>query len=181
MKILVTYRSKTDFTMRYAEMIAKRLNADLADFRLVYADWMSEYDVIVYGGGLYAGMINGYKKAKEMFADSTAKKFVLFATGGTPNEDTAKIDEVWKLNLGDEQQTIPHFYMQAGLCYEKMSFFNRLIMKMMSGILSRNQNTDAPSGEVANTLKHSYDISSPEYAQPLVKYLLEEAQKQSEE
>ena len=181
MKILVTYLSKTEFTQRYAEIIAKRLNADLADLRLVYADWMSEYDVIVYGGGLYAGMINGYKKAKEMFSESTAKKFVLFATGGTPNNDTAKIDEVWKMNLGDEQQSIPHFYMQAGLCYEKMSFFNRLIMKMMSGILSKNQNTDAPAGEVANTLKHSYDISSPEYAQPLVQYLLEEAKKQSEE
>ena len=181
MKILVTYKSKTDFTKRYAEVIAKGVNADLAEFKEVSAEMMSGYDVIVYGGGLYAGMINGYKKAKEMFAQSTTEKFVLFATGGTPNEDTAKIDEVWKLNLGDEQQTIPHFYMQAGLCYEKMSFFNRLIMKMMSGILSKNQNTDAPADEVANTLKHSYDISSPEYAEPLVQYLQEEAQKQSEE
>ena len=181
MKILVTYKSKTDFTKRYAEIIAADASADLADFKEVTAEKMSEYDVVVYGGGLYAGMINGYKKAKEEFSKSTAKKFVLFATGGTPNNDTAKIDEVWKMNLGDEQQSIPYFYMQAGLCYEKMSFFSRLIMKMMSGILSKNQNTDAPAGEVANTLKHSYDISSPEYAEPLVQYLLEEAKKQSEE
>ena len=176
MKILVTYKSKTDFTKRYAEMIAQEVNADLADFKAVTVEKMSEYDVVVYGGGLYAGMINGYKKAKEEFSKSTAKKFVLFATGGTPNVDTAKIDEVWKMNLGDEQQSIPHFYMQAGLCYEKMSFVSRMIMKMMSGILSKNQNTDAPAEEVANTLKNSYDISSPEYVAPLIKYLSDEAQ-----
>ncbi len=176
MKILVSYKSKTDFTKRYAEIIAKEVAGDLVDFKGVTVEKMSQYDVIVYGGGLYAGMINGYKKAKEMFAESTAKKFVLFATGGTPNEDTAKIDEVWKFNLADEQQSVPHFYMQAGLCYEKMSFFSRLIMKMMSGILSKNQNTDAPAEEVANTLKNSYDISSPEYAAPLIRYLLDEAQ-----
>ena len=55
-----------------------------------------------------------------------------------------------------------------------------MIMKMMSGILSKNQNTDAPAEEVANTLKNSYDISSPEYAEPLIKYLLEEAQETKE-
>ncbi len=176
MKILVTYKSKTDFTKRYAEIIAKEVEGDLIEFKEVTAEKMSGYDVVVYGGGLYAGMINGYKKAKEMFAKSTAKQFVLFATGGTPNEDTAKIDEVWKFNLADEQQSVPHFYMQAGLCYEKMSFVSRMIMKMMSGMLSKNQNTDAPAEEVANTLKNSYDISSPEFAEPLIKFLQDEVQ-----
>ena len=83
-------------------------------------------------------MINGYKKAKDMFEKSSASRFILFATGATPNEATKEIEEVWKNNLpAEELQAIPHFYMQGGICYEKMSFSNRTIMKMMSKVMHR--------------------------------------------
>ena len=59
MKILVVYKSKTEFTKWYAEIIAKEVGGELTNISEVTADKMSEYDVIVYGGGLYAGKING--------------------------------------------------------------------------------------------------------------------------
>ena len=175
MKILVTYKSKTEFTKRYAEIIAQEVKGMLMDFKEVTAEKMSEFDVIVYGGGLYAGMINGYKKAKEMFEKSSAKKFILFSTGGTPNEATKEIDEVWNHNLSaDELESIPHFYMQGGICYEQMSFPDKTIMKMMSKVLSKKKNKDSAEEGFAQAIKRSYDISSKEYAEPLIKYLLEE-------
>lgn len=175
MKILVTYKSKTEFTKRYAEIITQEVNGMLMDFKEVTPEKMSEFDVIVYGGGLYAGMINGYKKAKEMFEKSSAKKFILFATGGTPNEATKEIDEVWNHNLSAEElESIPHFYMQGGICYEKMSFPDRAIMKMMSKVLSKKKNKDSAEEGFAQAIKSSYDISSKEYAEPLINYLLEE-------
>ena len=175
MKILVTYKSKTEFTKRYAEIITQEVNGMLMDFKEVTVEKMSEFDVVVYGGGLYAGMINGYKKAKEMFEKSSAKKFILFATGGTPNEATKEIDEVWKNNLSAEElESIPHFYMQGGICYEKMSFPDKTIMKMMSKVLSKKKNKDSAEEGFAQAIKNSYDISSKEYAEPLIKYLLEE-------
>lgn len=175
MKILVTYKSKTEFTKKYAEIIAEEVDGSLLDFKDVTAEKMSEFDVVVYGGGLYAGMVNGLKKAKEMFDKSSAKKFVVFATGGTPNEVTEKIDEVWKNNLSEEErESLPHFYMQSGICYEKMSFPNRILMKLMANILSKNQNKDSVEDGFAQAIKSSYDISSQEYAEPLIKYLLEE-------
>ena len=174
MKILVTYKSKTEFTKRYAEIIAKELGAEMLDFKKVTAETMSEYDIIVYGGGLYAGMINGFKKTKELFAKSSAKKLVVFATGGTPNELTDKVEEVWKINLTEEEkETIPHFYMQAGLCYEKMSLFNKLLMKMMANILSKQENKDDVTKAQEQSLKSSYDILDAKYAKPLIEYLLE--------
>jgi len=135
---------------------------------------MSEFDVVVYGGGLYAGMINGYKKAKEMFEKSSAKKFILFATGGTPNEATKEIEEVWKHNLSAEElESIPHFYMQGGICYEKMSLPDKTIMKMMSKVLNKKKNKDSAEEGFTQAIKSSYDISSKEYAEPLIKCLLE--------
>lgn len=174
MKALIIYKSKTGFTKWYAEVIAKETEGDLIDFMDVSAEKMSEYDVVVYGGGLYAGMINGYKKAKEMFEKSTAKRFILFATGGTPNEATKEIDEVWNHNLSAEElKTIPHFYMQGGICYEKMSFPNKAIMKMMSKMLSKKKDKDSAEEGFAQAIQSSYNITSEEYAKPLIKCLLE--------
>lgn len=174
MNALVIYKSKTGFTKWYAEFIAKEVNGNLMDFKEVTTEIMSGYDVVVYGGGLYAGMINGYKKAKEMFEKSSANRLILFATGGTPNEATKEIDEVWKNILSAEElQSIPHFYMQGGICYEKMSLSNRTIMKMMSKVLDKRKNKDSTEEGFAQAIKSSYDIKAKKYAEPLIKYLLE--------
>jgi len=174
MKALIIYKSKTGFTKWYAEFIAKEVDGNLVDFKEVTTEIISGYDVVIYGGGLYAGMINGYKKAKEMFEKSSANRFILFATGGTPNESTKEIDEIWKNNLSEEElESIPHFYMQGGICYEKMSFLNRTIMKMMSRVLDKKKNKDSAEEGFAQAIKSSYDIKAKEYAEPLIKYLLE--------
>lgn len=174
MKALIIYKSKTGFTKWYAEIISKEVNGNLMDFKEVTAEIMSEYDVVIYGGGLYAGMINGYKKAKVMFEKSSANSFILFATGGTLNEATKEIDEIWKNNLSEEElESIPHFYMQGGICYEKMSFLNRTIMKMMSRVLDKKKNKDSAEEGFAQAIKSSYDIKAKEYVEPLIKYLLE--------
>ncbi len=175
MKILVIYKSKTEFTKRYAEIIAKEVEAELLDFKFVTAEKMSEFDIVVYGGGLYAGMINGFKKAKEMFVRSSAKKMVVFATGATPNEVNEKIDEVWKINLTEEEMaSIPHFYMQSGLCYEKMSFPDKTLMKLMANMLSKKQDKDSVEAGQEQAIKSSYNISDKKYAQPVIEYLFNE-------
>ena len=175
MKILVTYKSKTEFTKWYAEIIAKEVEAELLEFSEVTSQKMSEFDVIVYGGGLYAGMINGFKKAKEMFAKSSAKKLVVFATGATPNEVTEKVEEVWKVNLTEEEkESIPHFYLQSGLCYEKMSLPDKTLMKLLANMLSKKQDKDSAEAGQEQAIKSSYDISDEKYAKTLVEYLLGE-------
>lgn len=174
MKTLVIYKSKTGFAKWYAEIIAREVEGELIDYKEVTVKKMSEFDIVVYGGGLYAGMINGFKKAKEMFKKSSAKKMVVFATGGTPNVVTGKIDEVWKNNLSEEELTlIPHFYMQAGLCYENMSFMDRTLMKMMANVLSKNQNKDNMEEGFEQAIKSSYNISDEKYVEPLIKCVLE--------
>lgn len=170
MKILVIYKSKTGFAKKYAEIIGNEVKADVLELGKATAEKMSEYDVIVYGAGLYAGSINGYKQAKEKFEHSSAKKFVLFATGATPNDVKDKIEEIWKTNLSeDEIESIPHFYMQGGLCYEKMGLLSKVLMKMMAGTLEKEygygESNQGPS------IRNSYDISSKEYTEELVSYL----------
>lgn len=174
MKKLVTYKSKTGFAKKYAEMVAEEIGCEVLPFEKMSAQKMSEFDVVVFGGGIYAGNINGLKKAREMFKKSTAKQFVVFATGGSPSEAAREsVEEIWTRNLAEDINNIPHYYMQAGICYEKMSFPDKTLMKMFASMLSKKADkTDAEKG-FEEQIKQSYDISDKEFAKPLIQYLSE--------
>ena len=46
---------------------------------------------------------------------------------------------MWSQNLSAEElEKIPHFYMPAGLCYEKMSFPDKLMMKTAAAFMKRS-------------------------------------------
>ena len=171
MKILVTYISKTGFTKEYAEIVAKNVGCDLVEFREMTAAKMSEYDVVVFGSRAHAGMVDGLKKAREMFGASGAKKLVLFCTGAAPCAAEDVVDDFWNNNLtGDEQDKLPHFYMQSGLRYEKMGFIDRTMMKAVSFIMSKQDDSEKTDYEKGfeQAISKSYDISDPKYAQPLI-------------
>ena len=172
MKTLITYKSKTGFAEKYARMIAEDIGCSVIPFKQMTAEKMSEYDTVVFGGGIYAGSINGLIKAKAMFEKSTAKSFVVFAVGGTPNEAASEsVREMWSVNLGSKAEKIPHYYLQAGICYEKMSFPDKLLMKMFASMLTKKKDkTDTEKG-FEEYIKSSYDISDRSFAEPLIEYL----------
>lgn len=173
-KIIIVYKSSTGFTKKYAEMIAEEINCTLADYKTVNVKMLSEYNTVVFGSRAYAGMIDGYKKAKELFQKSGAHKFILFVTGATPNTAEDVIEEFWKQNLtADELSEIPHFYMQSGLCYEKMSFWDKLMMKAAALIIKNKKDKDSNDKAFEQAITNSYDISSKTYIEPLVSFLKE--------
>lgn len=171
-KIVVVYKSSTGFTKKYAEMIAEEIDCTLADFKTVTAEMLSEYDTVIFGSRTHAGIIDGYKQMKEMFKKSTADRIILFLTGATPNAAEDIIAQFWKQNLtADELEKIPHFYMQSGLCYEKMSFSDKLMMKVFAFMMKRKKNKEPYEKEFEKAISGSYDISSKAYVEPLVSFL----------
>ena len=57
-KIAIVYKSKYGSTKKYAQWIAQESSGDLFESSKVKAKKISEYDIIVFGGGLYAGGID---------------------------------------------------------------------------------------------------------------------------
>ena len=57
--IAVVYQTHYGTTLKYAEWIAESLDADLLNRKKVSVSDLSQYDMIIYGGGLYAGSILG--------------------------------------------------------------------------------------------------------------------------
>lgn len=117
MKIIVIYKSRTGFTKKYAEWISEELNCKIIDYKDVSEHNLNDFDIVIYGGRVHAGRIDGLENIKKIVEDKKCK-LIVFATGATPIAATKEIEELFKNNFPDE--SIPHFYMQSGLCYEKM-------------------------------------------------------------
>ncbi len=173
-KVIVIYKSSTGFTKKYAEMVAEELSCAIVDYRTVTQALLSEYDTVIFGTRAHAGMIDGYQKVKKMFGQSTAGRLILFVTGAMPNAETDVVEGFWHQNLTSEELSeIPYFYMQAGLCYEKMCLTDRLMMKVASGMMKRKKDKSPQDLAMEQAIKGSYDISSRHYIEPLVSYIRE--------
>ena len=167
-RIVVVYKSSTGFTKRYAEMLAEKIDCTLAVYKNTTPEMLSQFDIVVFGTRAHAGRIDGLKTMKEIFHKSKARKFVLFVTGATPNEAEETIDGFWRQNFtADELAEIPHFYLQSGLCYEKMSFPDRLMMKAAAAMIKRKKSKSPEEREFEQAISSSYDISSEIYLKPL--------------
>ena len=172
MKKIVVYKSRTGFTKKYAEMISAAADCDICDFKSATAEKLSAYDVVIYGSRVHAGFIDGLKNARALFEASGAKKLVVFATGGTPNAAQDIVKQVWDANFSaEEQEKIPHFYMQSGINYEKMALPDKMIMKMAAKMMQKKPDKTPEEEGFSQAITQSYDSSSEEFIKPLTEYL----------
>lgn len=124
MKTVVTYQSKTGFTKKYAEWIAKELSCDLEEMTNMNASQIASYDLVIHGGWIMGGMVNGLEKLKAM----NPKRLMVFGVGFTAKEQ-AEIPKCIEANkLGDT----PFYYYEGGMDPKKMGFMGRTMVKMVT-------------------------------------------------
>ena len=175
MKTLIIYTSQTGFTKKYADWIAKRLQADLLDVRDAKKKKMSDfdsYDAIIFGGWAMAGKVT---KSKWFLGKAPAwkdKKLALFCVGASPKENP-DVEASLKNLLTDEQRGyIRTFYCQGGLNYGRMKAPSRLAVKALVSMLNKKKDASQKEKDMAEMLSHSYDISDEKYIEPIVEYVL---------
>jgi menaquinone-dependent protoporphyrinogen IX oxidase len=131
MKAVVIYKSKTGFAKKYAEWIAEELSADIFDISKITINMLKPYDVVIYGGSLYAVGINGVQMITENLDKLKDKKIVVFATGASPSRGEV-IKEVKNKNFTIEQQkNIQFFYLRGGFDYSKLKPFDKILMTLL--------------------------------------------------
>lgn len=166
--IIVIYKSKTGFTERFAHWIGEELQCDIIPYTQRNTVNLEQYDTIIYGGGVYAGGIDGLKWLKEKLPALACKKVVIFASGASPS-DSPEVPKSMRQNFtNDEWEKVKTFYFQGGLCYEKMGLLSKLMMSMFRSMLKKQ----ADSSEMYQAIASSYDVSSKDAVMPLVSYCL---------
>ncbi len=84
MKKIVVYKTKYGATKTYADWIGEALGVRAVDAKDITIDELDKYDTIVYGGGLYAEIINGVSLITKHMDRLKNKKIAVFTTGITP-------------------------------------------------------------------------------------------------
>lgn len=159
MKVLVVYSSKTGFTAKYAKWIAEEVSADCMTVKEAADVDTGSYDAVLYGGGFYAGRINGADWMKKRIPSLKGKKAAVFATGALP-EDSPEIKGAIDNNFSkEEQKTVTCFYYQAGINYEEMGWKSRIMMAGFRKMLKGKKDKTEQEKAMEQGISASFDVT----------------------
>jgi menaquinone-dependent protoporphyrinogen IX oxidase len=126
-RIAVIYQSKYGSTRQYAQWIARDLGAELLERSAVSPADLRKYDVVVYGGGLYAGGIAGV----DLVAKHPCPALVIF-TVGLANPEVTDYSDILNRNFSPEQrETLKVFHLRGAMDYGRLGPIHRGMMAMM--------------------------------------------------
>lgn len=174
MKIAVIYKSHYGSTQVYARWISEDLGADLIEATHIKPTDLQKYDTIVYGGGLYAGGVNGISVLTNNLEMIKNKSLYLFTVGVADVTNTENINAI---RNGLEQklpkalmEKLHIYHLRGGMYYSKMSFIHRTMMKMMIKMLSKKSESELSSDEkdIIDTVGVDTDFTDRTSITPLV-------------
>lgn len=136
LKIVVVYSSKTGLTEKYARWIAEDLHAPFFQLDQIDQETLDSTALVVYGGGLYAGVIHGLHNLKKRLSkEIPVRRLIVFATGASP-ASSEYAQSIRNNNFSvPEQKQVPFFYFQGGIIYERMKAGDRFLMRLFNGML----------------------------------------------
>lgn len=134
-KMIVAYKSRYGFTEKYAHWIAQETGADLAEAGKIKVEDLQYYDVVIYGGGLYAGGVNGISLITKAFPSIADKALYLFTVGAADVCDEENINNIRqslaKVLTPEMRSKIKIFHFRGGIDYPRLSSIHRIMMSMM--------------------------------------------------
>lgn len=169
MKAVVVYKSKTGYTKKYAQWIAEELGCDIKE-NASFED-IAGYDIIIYGGGIYVGGINGVRLITGNYNKLRGKKLVLFAVGALSESDN-DMPAVWNRLLTEEQQkNIGCFYFRGGFDIDKLGGADKIIMKMLISGLKKNKQPSEKEKTMLAEFDKPVDRTDKDNIKALIQYI----------
>ena len=168
-KILVTYKSNYGATKKYAQWIAEDLGADIFDASEVKPQILMDYDVVIYGGGLYAGQINGAK----LVAQNPVKKLVVFTVGLA---DPMITDYSTHLSNNFEPKRLAEltvFHLRGAIELKKMGFSHKAMIAIVKQLVASKKSSDMSGEEkaIAELKGESVDFVDKDSIIPIVEWV----------
>lgn len=141
-KTIVIYKTKYGSTKSYGEWIAQDLGCTVVDAKDVKIDDLLQYDTIIYGGGLYAEIINGVSLITKNFDKLSDKKVIIYTTGITPLDVRAYYDgEVLEKNFKNGvPENVKIFNFLGKMKMEELTLVHRAALKSLKKIMSAKEN-----------------------------------------
>lgn len=167
--IAIIYKSKYGTTKRYAEWIAQELNATLMEASQVKPSQLQSYDIVIYGGGLYASGILGLK----LVTENSCKRLVVFTVGLAKPEIT-DYSSILEKNLPPELlEKTKVFHLRGGIDYQNLSIVHKVLMAMMKKMVTKNAGKEVSGEEQAflETYGGKVDFTDKKSIEPILVFV----------
>lgn len=173
MNTIVIYKSKYGSTKQYAQWIAEELNCDIADAKKIKADDLLKYDCIIYGGGLYAEVINGVTLITKNLEKLKDKKIAVYTTAITPLEyreyyDKMVIEKNFKNGL---PENIKVYNFMGKMIIDELSLVHKTALKTLKKIMSGKENPTEMEKLLIDLCDANDDFSDKKSIIPLLDYI----------
>ena len=170
MKIAVIYKSHYGTTKQYAEWIAEALDAKLLERSSVKSEDISDYDLVIFGGGLYASGILGIN----LVTKNPPKELILF-TVGLANPEETDYSKILDKNLPAElRNKVKVFHFRGGIDYKKLNIVHRGMMAVMKKMTIGNKDYTQLNNEeraFIDTYGKEVDFTKQNDITPLIDYI----------
>ena len=169
-KAVVLYQSKYGATKKYAGWLKEELSCDVIETKKAVLAEILKYDIIILGGGVYAGGIAGISFIKRNYEKLKDKKIIVFTVGASPFEEK-NINELRNSFLKGDMAKIPLFYCRGAWNEELMSKGDRILCSMLKKAVAKKDPSMFESWEAAlmQTIGTTADWTDREYLMPVVK------------
>ena len=177
MNILVSYGSKYGTTKRYAQWIAEELACDLAGSRELTPERLKPYDVIIHGGGLYAGGLCGINTIVKHFDVISDKQIILFSCGLADPEDPENVAHIEsgleKVLTPEMRKKIRQFHLRGGIDYSRLGLTHKAMMAMLRRVMLKKgyDNLRSEDQMMLDTYGGTVDFTNRESLAPLLNYV----------
>lgn len=171
-KGIILYQSKYGATKKYADWLAEKTGYDCIETKKAKVSNLQKYDVIVFGGGVYASGIAGLHFLKKNISSVSGKKIVVFAVGASPYDEKA-IMQIRKMHFKDVLINVPLFYCRGAWDEEKMTFGDRTLCRMLQkAVAKQNPNKYEPwQKALMCAVGQKCDWTDKMYLEPLLEFI----------
>ena len=145
---IIIYKSKYGAAKKYAEWISEATGFPCVTTKEADLNKVSECDVVIVGGGVYASGISCIPFLKKNIGKLAGSKIIAYTCGASPYVKEF-VDEVIKRNMTGELEGIPVYYCRGTYDLKSMSFGDRTLCKMLRRSVSKKDPKDREVWEQA--------------------------------
>lgn len=173
MKSVVIYKTKYGSTKTYAEYIAEKLGCECLEAKKVKAEDLISYDNIIYGGGLYAEVINGVGLITKNIGKLADKKIAIFTTAITPLDCRVYYEgEVLEKNFKDGvPENIRIFNFMGKMKLDELTPVHRAALKALKKVMQAKKNPTDLEKLLIELCDADGDFTNLSDADALVEYM----------
>jgi menaquinone-dependent protoporphyrinogen IX oxidase len=160
-KALILYKSKYGSTKQYAQWLNQEINSDI--FELDKCPSLENYNLIILGGGIYMGKINGSDFISKNWDILKNKKVILFSTSGA-EPGTPEIQNFYKNSLPQEIRSQIRYFPLSGACVYKDLTFLHKILSFIGSLFQKNP-------QKKYEMRHGFNRVKKDNINPILDYI----------